>query len=346
MKKLMEKRLELKSPYSGKELFDIDSLIGYKDSELDTEPMQIKSATGLVKDSLKKEVLFNFDKQYLDKLMKKDIMSCVKALENSDIIIKDYTVETERSSLGAYEVHKLVLKPYRGKESPVYFRIPVINSEGEFTASGIRYRMKKQRTDLPIRKISPTRVALTSNYSKLFISRTDRVAYDPYKYITKFIKESYLDEKGIVKKVEPGFSFENTEQYPNIFAQLSRELRGFTTNEYTFQFNTKDFTKNVKEETLTEISKKPGFKLLTYCGYRNSDKHILVVDKTNTIYDYTNDMEPLGKMEQLLQLDESKIPKFFSNIKVLGDDIPLGVAMSYYLGLPDFMGVTLSLIHI
>ena len=345
LKKLMEKRLELKSPYSGKELFDIDSLIGYKDSELDTEPMQIKSATGLVKDSLKKEVLFNFDKQYLDKLMKKDIMSCVKALENSDIIIKDYTVETERSSLGAYEVHKLVLKPYRGKESPVYFRIPVINSEGEFTASGIRYRMKKQRTDLPIRKISPTRVALTSNYSKLFISRTDRVAYDPYKYITKFIKESYLDEKGIVKKVEPGFSFENTEQYPNIFAQLSRELRGFTTNEYTFQFNTKDFTKNVKEETLTEISKKPGFKLLTYCGYRNSDKHILVVDKTNTIYDYTNDMEPLGKMEQLLQLDESKIPKFFSNIKVLGDDIPLGVAMSYYLGLPDFMGVTNTKYH-
>ena len=114
-------------------------------------------------------------------------MSCVKALENSDIIIKDYTVETERSSLGAYEVHKLVLKPYRGKESPVYFRLPVINREGEFTASGIRYRMKKQRTDLPIRKISPTRVALTSNYSKLFISRTDRVAYDPYNYITKFI---------------------------------------------------------------------------------------------------------------------------------------------------------------
>ena len=145
--------------------------------------------------------------------------------------------------------------------------------------------------------------------------------------------------------MEPGFSFENTEQYPNIFAQLSRELRGFTTNEYTFQFNTKDFTKNVKEETLTEISKKPGFKLLTYCGYRNSDKHILVVDKTNTIYDYTNDMEPLGKMEQLLQLDESKIPKFFSNIKVLGDDIPLGVAMSYYLGLPDFMGVTNTKYH-
>lgn len=340
LRKLQEKRNDLKSPYSQKESFDLDSHIGFDDAKLDTDALQINTATGLVKDSLKKEVLFNFDKQYINKLLRKDILACVKAVESSDIIIKDYSVEVQRSSLGAYEVHKVVLKPYRGKESPVYFRIPVINSEGEYVASGIRYRMKKQRTDLPIRKISPIRVALTSNYSKLFITRTERVAYDPYNYLTKFIKESYLDEQGVVTKVEPGFSFENNEDLPNIFAQLSRELRGFSTNDYTFQFNKKDFTKNVKEDVLEEIAKKSGYKLLTYCGYRNKDKHILVVDQTNTIYDYTDDMAPLGTMEQLLQLDETKIPKPFSNIKVLGDDIPLGVAMGYYLGLPNLMGVT------
>lgn len=340
LKKLQEKRLELKSPYDQSKTFDISAHIDFEDTKLNEEELEIKSATNLVKDSLKKEVLFNFDKQYINKLMKKDILSCVKSLESSGIIIKDYSVDIDRSSLGAFEIHKLVLKPYRGKESPVYFRIPVINSEGEFTASSIRYRMKKSRQDLPIRKVSPIRVAITSNYSKLFITRTERVAYDPYNYITKYIKESYLDEQGIVKKVEPGYSFENTEQSPNIFAHMSKELKGFSTDEYTFQFNKKDFTNNVKQEVLDAISNRVGFKLLTYCGYVNSNKHILVVDKSNTIYDYTDDMKPLGTMDELLQIDPTKLPKPFSNIKVLGDDIPLGVVMSYYLGLSNLLGVT------
>lgn len=340
LKKIHEKRAELKSPYEQNQLLDLSANITPEDTRLDEEELEIKSATNLVKDSLKKEVLFNFDKQYINKLMKKDILACVKSLESSGLIIKDYSVDVDRSSLGAFEIHKLVLKPYRGKESPVYFRIPVINKEGEFTASSIHYRMKKTRQDLPLRKVSPIRVAITSNYSKLFITRTERVAYDPFNYITKYIKESYLDEQGIVKKVEPGYSFENTEQSPNIFAYMSKELKGFSTDDYTFQFNKKDFTKNVKQEVLDAIGKRLDYQLLTYCGYINSNKHILVVDKTNTIYDYTDDMKPLGTLDQLLQIDPAKLPKPFSNIKILGDDIPLGVVMSYYLGLSNLLGVT------
>lgn len=343
LKKLKEKRAELKSPYKPTEQLDIEATIKPEDSQLDTEAMQIKTASNLVKDSLKKEVLFNFDEQYINKLLRKDILASVKALESSELIIKEYTVTEVRSSLGAYEIHKLVLKPYRGKESPIYFRIPVINSEGEFKASSINYRMKKARQDLPLRKVSPIRVAITSSYSKLFITRTERVAYDPYNYITKYIKESYLDEQGLVKKLEPGFSFENTEKAPNTFAYLSKELRGFSTDDYTFQFNKKDFTKNVKEEVLNDIAKNTSYALLTYCGYNNRNKHILVMDKDNTIYDYTDNMTPVGTIDQLIGIDPDKIPKPFSNVKILGDDIPLGPVMGYYLGFSNLLGVTNTL---
>lgn len=340
LRKLQEKRNQLPSPYDQKQSFDSSTVLSKEDTALNAEQLKIKKAIPAVKDELKKEVLFNFDKQYLNTAYRKDILACVKKVEDGGVVIKDYTVDINRSSLGGYEIHKLVLKPYHGKESSVYFRIPIINSEGEYTASGIRYRMKRSRQDLPIRKVSPIRVALTSNYSKLFVTRSERQAYDPYSYIAKFIKTNYLDEEGLVKTVTPGYSFDNTDKKPNIFASLSRELRGFSTDDYTFHFNTSDFDKYVKPEVLKEINDNKQYKLLTYCGYINSNNNLLVVDADNVFYDYSSDMKPLGKIDTLLKIEASKLPKPFSNVKILGDDIPLGVVMGYYLGLTNLLGVT------
>ncbi|WP_396190464.1 hypothetical protein, partial [Flavobacterium sp.] len=340
LRKIKEKRDVLPSPYNPNQKLDVEAMRLPDDSLFDREKLVVKRSLPSVKESLKQEVLFNFDKQYLQKTYKKDILACVKNIEKAGVVIKDYTVDVNRSSLGAYEVHKLSLKPYHGKESQVYFRIPVINSEGEYTASSIKYRMKRSRQDLPIRKVSPIRVALTSNYSKLFVSRTERVAYDPYNYISNFIKANYLNEEGLVKSIDPGYSFHNTEKRPNIFASLSRELRGFTTEDYTFQFNSKDFDKHVKPEVLKDIEGKTDYPLLTYVGFINKDKHILTVDQTGVFYDYTDNMTPIGTMQELLKIDPVKLPKPFTNVKVLGDDIPIGVVLGYYIGLSNLIAVT------
>ena len=341
LRKLAEVRKELKSPYKPNQLYDIDSDLKSEDTTIDVQKLTIKTDIPFVKPELKKELLFNFDRQYLEKGLRKDILAQVKGLEKSDLLIRDYTVETKPSSLGAYELHKLTLKPYKGKESSIYFRIPVINSEGEFVASGIRYRMKRSRQDCTIRKIAPNKVALTSNYSKLFISRTERVAYDPYRYLSNYIKESYLNEEGVIKKITPGSSYDNTSNDPNVFSNLSKDLQGFSTDLYTFQFAKKNFTDTVKPEVLESIAKlQLKYPRLTYCGYRNKDKHILVVDETDTIYDFTEQMSVIGTIDEMIGVDSTKMPKPFSNIKVLGDDIPLGVVMAYYLGLENLIGVT------
>jgi len=40
----------------------------------------------------------------------------------------------------------------------------------------------------------------------------------------------------------------------------------------------------------------------------------------------------IGTIDTILNIDPNRIPKNFTNIKILGDDIPLGVALSYYMG--------------
>lgn len=144
LRKTFEKRQTLKSPYKDQQ---IDQYKQVTAEELSIPDTHIPITNDLVDDSLKEELLFNLDKKYTQGPMKKHLVACVTAFERSDIIVKDYQIEEVTSSIGKYEVHKLVLKPLRGKESSVYFRIPVINDEGEFVAGSIKYRMRRQKAD-------------------------------------------------------------------------------------------------------------------------------------------------------------------------------------------------------
>ena len=335
LKKLKENRTLFKSPYESDMSLDDFKITANIKVELDDSVTQLTIKNNLLEDNLKKEVINNFDKNYLNKLLKKDIISCVSNLERGGVIIKDYQIEENRSSLGNYEVHKLTLKPLTGKESTVYFRLPVIDSEGEFLASGIKYRMRKTKQPIPVVKVSPTRVALTSNYSKLFIFRTERKTNDPYAYLVNYIKNSYINNEGSIRKIIPGVKTLNTYQFPNTYQVLASHFNEIRTDDVTLLLNFKEIENHVSPEVLKDIQSKN----LIFTGY-TKDKHILVIDNINQFYNYSNNMSPLGTIEELLNIDTTKIPKPFSVMKVLGDDIPLGICLSYYLGLTGLLSVT------
>lgn len=335
LRKTFEARQGLKSPYDPNSTIDNYNKIPEGQTKLTKEDVNLDINNPLVEDDLKKEVILNLDRKYLNTVMKKDIMACVTNIEKAGIIIKDYTVEENSSVLGQYEVHKLTLKPLHGKESTIYFRLPKIDDEGEFTASGIRYRMRKQRTDLPIRKISPTRVALTSNYSKLFVFRTERKSFDSFAYITDHIKETYIAGDGNIVKIKPGNFYSNLVLLPNMYTNMSMHFDSVETDKYKFVFNYKHMTDYIDENVIKDLAAKD----LVFIGYDKS-KNILVTDYQDNIFNYTKSMEEMGDLVDLLELDRTKVPKSFTMINILGDAIPLGVVLSYYLGISNLISVT------
>lgn len=335
LKKLFEARSALKSPYSNSQI-DQDKVVTEKDTAFTEEEKRIHIKNNLVDDDLKSETMFNFDKLYLNKVMKKDILACVTHLESAGIIIKDYQVESNDSALGNYEVHKLTLKPYKGKESTVYFRIPKINDEGDMINSGIKTRMRRQRVDLVIRKVSPIRVSLTTNYSKLFISRTERKAYDPYSQIATWIKTQYLEGTSNITSIMPGNVFDNHKDQPNMFMAMSRNFKQFSTKDYTFIFSDEVAAATVKPEVLETIKRSGKF----FVGFVNKDKSLLVMDKYDLIYAFKGDLSPLGKLPSLIGMDTAKIPIPFATIKILGDDMALGPVLAYYMGFKGLLEST------
>lgn len=334
MKKLHESRQTLKSPYS-EQTIDVERVVTTEDVSISEEETALPINNNLVADHYKSDIIGAMDKKYITKVMNKDILACVTHLESADIIIKNYEVETNVSALGTYDIHKLTIKPYRGKESTVFFRIPKVNDEGEMSASGIKYRMRKVRTDNPIRKISPTKVALTSNYGKMFVFRTERKSFDRSVQVADFIKNQYLTGTGLVTTVSPGDSFDNTATLPNDYMYMSKNFKSFETKDYVFVFSDGEAKLQVKPELLAEISSK-GY---VFCGHTTAGNVPLVMDKASDILNYKTG-EKLGTLPELVGMDTSKLPTQFSMMKVLGDNIPLGVVLGYYMGLNNLLAAT------
>lgn len=335
LKRVKETRTLLRSPYDRESKLDHFKVVTPVDIEMTPAETKLNVSSNLVREDLKKEIINTFDRKYINHVLKKDIIGCVSNLENANLIIKDYSVEENRSALGNYEVHKLTVKPFNAKESTVYFRIPKIDQEGEFIASGIKYKMRKQRTDLPIRKISSTRVALTSNYGKLFVFRSERKASDPFDYVANYIRNNYINEEGIVTKIIPGGRPLNHLKLPTIYHCLSSNFTEVQTVKCHFLLNYNERNHYLDPKVMAEIEGKG----LVFCGYL-PNKHIVVVDMDNMFHDYTNAMTPIGMIEDILEIDPVKMPKPFSAVKVIGDNLPLGIVMAYYLGLNELISVT------
>lgn len=334
LKKLHENRLTLKSPYND-ELLDTDKVVTKEQLQISPEETSLPITNPLVEERHKTDIIGASDRKYLSTVLNKDIVACISHLEKADIVIKNYEVTTNKSSLGNYDIHKLTIKPYRGKDSTVYFRIPHINQEGEMKCSGINFRMRRVRQDLPIRKISPTRVALTTNYGKLFVFRTDRKSFDGNTQIVDYIKNDYLNGGATIRTITPGNVFDNEATLPNDYMFMGKNFKGFATDTYTLIFSLQLAKLNAKEELLLEIAKSGNI----YVGYNNKTKSPIVMSTQNTITDYTT-KEELGTIADIVGMDKTKIPVQFSMMKVLGDSIALGVVLSYYMGLNNLLAVT------
>lgn len=137
----------MKDPYGSDKTVTELSIITKEELKFNKAKTEIISSSNIEDTSMLESTLLSFDSDYIDKVMKKDILSMIGSLQKSGIIIRKHNIEIDNSALGTYENHVLELKPIEGPISTVRFRIPKINDDGTFLANGNKYQMRKQRVD-------------------------------------------------------------------------------------------------------------------------------------------------------------------------------------------------------
>lgn len=110
--------------------------------------VNIPDSPAIVDKTMLKSSLQSFTSDYVKKdIIGKDTASMVIAIQKSGMIVTDYKVEKYESILGAEEEHTLRIVPVEGIPSTIRFKVPVVNEDGTFVASGVKYRLRNQIGD-------------------------------------------------------------------------------------------------------------------------------------------------------------------------------------------------------
>lgn len=299
-----------------------------------------------------KSSLLDFDKNYVTNVMQKDIANMVVSMQNAGVLIQDYRVHEQEDITGGRMEYTVRVKPLQGIPSTLRFRMPKVEPDGSLRINGVTYRTRKQRGDLPIRKLTPSRVALTSYYGKVFVERSSKKVNDYGRWIRDNIMALALaDNPTIVTWAEQGIAFDPSYEAPRLYTMIAQDIRGFnlrvTRNGEQAEWRL-IFDHN-KIKTMFSASENPeeairrieslgpdGMGKTVIIGMTDKGR-VLVMDMNNAIYEVlpNNTLAPMPTLEELLGIAGLKAPVEFAEVRIFGKMVPVGVVLGYLMGLEE-----------
>lgn len=294
-----------------------------------TESSSMPDSPTVMDKTMLKSSLLSFDDRYISDVMLKDTAAMALSVQNAGIAVTGYKVDEVTDILGGYQIHTLKLNPVIGSPSTIRYKLPVVNQDGSFKSNGVLYRLRKQRGDLPIRKINPSRVALTSYYGKVFVARSIKKADDYSYWLQCKFTEKILDKTNTdIADVSLSDVFDNELHAPRTYGAFSRFVKSFTCKNFVFLFDRKELVNTYPPKVLAKYEKNDSLVIA-----QSASGQYLVIDKDNTLYVAEgNALTPYGSVEAFIGLPVAGIPVEFASLNVYGKTIPIGVILGLQIG--------------
>ena len=271
-------------------------------------------------------------KKYVKEVLRKDLTAAVLSIQKRGTIVKDYKVEMIEDAMSRYEIHKITLQPVGGRPVTLPVRIPTPDENGKLKVNDKLYAIRDQRVDIPIRKVKPDRVALTSYLRKLFVERTPAKAYSVGQYMARRLTERANDpeDKRVISYVLRNVfkaKFKLPLQYTEIAERISDLTFMWGETEVTFNFDYANQSHHFKEEEIKLRSE--GAALLGKFKGK-----LVQIDQDNMVsYREKNEWVPVDTLMGLLDLYQEKTPVQYAEMKVSDKTLPMGFILAYIFGI-------------
>lgn len=333
----IDKYKQSKDPYGSGRLTIEEMKVEPHHIAIHEDKVKINTIKPLVDPTLASSTLQVFHEDYIKNVKNKDTLAMVNHLQKAGVVIRSHEIEHDHSVLGSYENHTFELKPIDGQVSTLRVRLPVVGEDGSFQANGSKYQLRLQRVELPIRKINPTTVALTSYYGQTFVSINEK-ATSFLKWLERQLNLASMDDTHpFITQVAPSNVFDNKFIAPYIYNALSSIFKSITTKDFYLSF---DHTERL-EMTSPEIIKMLEKNGSSIVGLTKT-KQPIVVDEKNIFYYFdSKNLIPMGDIVSILKLPADKAPIDHTDVRVYGKNVPVGVILAYNIGfvnLVKFLG--------
>lgn len=291
-------------------------------------------------------------KQYLKKVYDKNIMQSVMGLQKAGILVTDVKRDIVQDAISKYEVLKVSVQPIGGTQTTLKIRLPYVNKEdGTIDSFGTKYTLKAQRKDKPIRKVTSTKVSLTSYYGKLSVYKSDKRVFNLENFIRNEIQRNILDK--VYDSVQYGNTFDSELDISPQYQMISKRFKmikfnkGLTTIILTFDYHKrfdilesetykKHFTQS--QPSIMKLEKDLN---AVFSGI-SSSYSLLFIDKKNSLWEKNDKGE--RELDRIITLLgylglKSSPPREVAEIKIFGKSVPIGILLGYYLGLSTLLKV-------
>lgn len=292
-----------------------------------------------------------FDAKYLKHTLQKDIAAMVLNLQHAGIAVTEYESTLEESNMGDRYNYRVRLTPIQGTASTIHFDIPAVDETGVYVVNGTQYRLRKQRSDLPIRKVGTDEVILSSYYGKLFVRRDEKRVNDYGAWITRAIMDKGFDQSNqVVTAFHPNNVFDHSLPAPRLFTILAQNFSNFDVSPLKFPEELSgrllhfvlDHRKHAElRKSQQLLVKLPNTEIMI--GYSNKNE-LISVDLENRLRLYVGNRPILlPTLEEMIGLDSLQAPVDIVVAKIKAKNIPVGFILAYYMGfqkLIESLGVT------
>lgn len=321
------------SPYA-KNGETIEEFIKVPKGELTLGKTALPDSATIIDKSMNEDTLTEFDKKYIEKTLPRHIQAMVLSVQNAGYCLANHEVEQKGDIMGEYEHHTLQIAPITGAPTTLAFQVQKIKPNGVMTANGVNYRLKKLRVDIPIRKIAPERVALTSYYGKLFVFRGRRKSADYGDWLRAQIMLRGMNENDkVITKVFPTTGFYPDIPAPKAYTNIAMGFREIHVKGWKLLFDYKEAAQSYPADF--EYQRKQGNLV-----FGSKGTSFLVMDNLGGVFIYTpgkKNMEPAGSIENFLEITTLGAPIDYAELNLFSENIPVGVALAYYMGLTNLM---------
>lgn len=345
---LREKQLTL--DVQGKTLGDILSV---STNDVKIEVNDISKSVDTINKNVTEVRYPNINKDYVENVMKKDILSAVTCLSDKDdiqIYVRNIKVEDSSDINNYKDTYTIDLEDSLRVRHRLVFDVPKFIDNRFLWIGGNKKYINNQQLLLPVVKVSGDTVQLVSNYNKLFVYRYGSKVSSLNEKLKKALNSPI---KGI-KVINGKYDKENTKYLTIIdYDDLSCNFKEISIGDIKFYFNQSEirqlFLDSVPKNKIDEYEKLVDSKILPV-GKGNKNVFYYVNFDTNTVYQ-TNFNNSIDTKMSLIDFMLSKSPQLkdeiskqstgkkymYTRVKIMNKYVPTILLLAYKNGLSNIL---------
>lgn len=325
---LSESYKSIKSPFD--ESKTLDEYMEVTDEDVNVEEEVLVDDYTLLDKSMTKTTTNSIRKKYITEILNKDITSSIVSIQKGGVAVSNYSAEPVIDAANRLMVHTIKVHPVKGDSSTIRLTTPLLDEGGYWVANDVKYTMRNQRIDKPIRKVKENTVALTTFYStgKSFVRRSEKAASDYPKWLTDNISSIGLSlDNTTVRDLHFSNVFDPNVKVPRTYSMVAKHFSGFKSKGIVYNFDVKLIDEIFESKEIDELNKEG----LTPIG--KSINAIHAMDSQGMVYK-KNDKGTveIGTLPEVLEIDTEKAPKEYSEFTLMSKEVPLAFIFSYLYG--------------